>query len=160
MIDDIQRTGTDFDAALAGANDSHALDELRVRYFGRKGGLVPALFARLKEVPKEQKKDAGDALNKLRDRLESELKEKSERVAAEEAKRKEAAETLDVTLPARMPRLGLDKKLEFRNWIVGRREQSHASTGADISGDYPAPRWPLSSKLLDRWNSVLGRHST
>jgi phenylalanyl-tRNA synthetase alpha chain len=101
MIDDIERTGNDFDAALAGANDSHALDELRVRYFGRKGGLIPALFARLKEVPKEQKKDAGDALNKLRDRIQEALDAKSAGLATAAP-----SDSIDVTLPARMPRLG------------------------------------------------------
>ncbi len=106
MIDDITQTGREFDAALASANTARALDDLRVRYFGRKGGQIPALFARLKEVPKEQKKEAGDALNKLRDRLESALKEKSERVESDEAGRREAAQTLDVSLPARMPQLG------------------------------------------------------
>src|SRR3982751_6251653 len=88
MQDEITRHSQEIDRELEAAADSHALDALRVRYFGRKGGLIPALFARLKEVPKEQKKDVGDALNKLRDRLESELKEKQERVAADEAKRK------------------------------------------------------------------------
>jgi phenylalanyl-tRNA synthetase alpha chain len=106
VLDDITRTGREFDSALAAANTAHALDEVRVRYFGRKGGLIPSLFARLKEVPKEQKKDVGDALNKLRDRIERALEEKSERVASEESARKEARETLDVTLPGRMPRLG------------------------------------------------------
>ena len=106
MLDDIQHLGTDFDRDLASATSATALDELRVRYFGRKGGLIPALFARLKEGPKEQKKDVGDALNKLRDRIETELKEKTERVAAAEAERKEARETIDVTLPSRRPGLG------------------------------------------------------
>src|SRR2546423_507124 len=106
MLDDIARINSEFDAALAAANTTSALDELRVHYFGRKGGLIPALFSRLKEVPKEQKKHAGDALNKLRDRLESELKEKQERVAAEESKRKESRDVIDVTLPARLPILG------------------------------------------------------
>jgi phenylalanyl-tRNA synthetase alpha chain len=106
VLDDITRTGREFDSALAAANTAHALDEVRVRYFGRKGGLIPSLFARLKEVPKEQKKDVGDALNKLRDRIESALEEKSQRVASEDSARKEARETLDVTLPGRMPRLG------------------------------------------------------
>jgi phenylalanyl-tRNA synthetase alpha chain len=106
VLDDIAQTGREFDSALASANTAHALDEVRVRYFGRKGGVVPALFARLKEVPKEQKKDVGDALNKLRDRIESALKEKSNRVASEEAARKEARETVDVTLPGRVPPLG------------------------------------------------------
>jgi phenylalanyl-tRNA synthetase alpha chain len=106
MIDDVNAIGRDFDREIESANTAKALDDLRVRYFGRKGGLVPALFARLKEVPKEQKKDAGDALNKLRDRLESALKEKSERASADEAGKRAARETIDVTLPARAPRLG------------------------------------------------------
>lgn len=106
MLDDIQTLDTEFAAALDAAATTAALDELRVRYFGRKGGLIPALFARLKEVPKEQKKDVGDALNKLRDRIEAELKEKTERIAADEAKRKETRDILDVTLPPRMPRVG------------------------------------------------------
>ena len=106
MLDQIAWTGREFDSALASASSAKEVDDLRVRYFGRKAGLIPALFARLKEVPKEQKKAAGDALNKLRDRLEEALRQKTERVAGEEATRKEARETLDVTLPGRKPRLG------------------------------------------------------
>jgi phenylalanyl-tRNA synthetase alpha chain len=106
MLSDIESASADFGRELAEANDARALDELRVRWFGRKGGAIPALFAHLKDVPKDQKKEAGDALNKLRDRVEAALEEKSTRAAAEEAKRGEALETLDVTLPARLPNLG------------------------------------------------------
>src|SRR5258708_12015047 len=106
MLDEIRKAAADFDATLSRATSLHALDELRVRYFGRKGGLIPSLFTQLKDVAREQKKEVGDALNKLRDRLEAELKEKSDRVAAEEAARREAREQIDVTLPARLPRLG------------------------------------------------------
>ena len=106
MLDEIRNAASDFDAALGAASDTRALDALRVHYFGRKGGLIPALFAKLKDVPKEQKKDVGDALNKLRDRLEEALKAKTEDVGAAEAKRKEARDFIDVTLPGRMPKLG------------------------------------------------------
>jgi len=102
VLDEIARVSSEFDAALAAANDKRALDDVRVLYFGRKHGIVPALFARLREVPKEQKKDAGDALNKLRDRLEQALDEKAARAAASSV----PADTIDVTLPARTPRLG------------------------------------------------------
>jgi phenylalanyl-tRNA synthetase alpha chain len=102
MLDEIARASAEFDAALNAANDKRSLDDLRVHYFGRKQGLVPALFARLREVPKEQKKETGDALNKLRDRLEQALDEKSARITAQSA----PTDTIDVTLPARMPRLG------------------------------------------------------
>ncbi len=103
MLDDIARIGREFDDALASANTKQTLDEVRIRYFGRKAGLIPALFARLKEIPKEQKKEVGDALNKLRDRLEEALEEKTTRVAAEKPI---ASDAIDVTLPARKPRLG------------------------------------------------------
>jgi phenylalanyl-tRNA synthetase alpha chain len=106
MLDEITKASAAFDTSLEAANTAQTLDELRVQYFGRKSGLIPALFSRLKEVPKEQKKEVGDALNKLRDRIEAALSEKTVRVVAEEATRKEARERLDVTLPARMPRLG------------------------------------------------------
>jgi phenylalanyl-tRNA synthetase alpha chain len=102
MLDEIAQTGGDFDAALAAAGDAKALEELRVRYFGRKGGLVPALFSKLKSVPPDQKREVGDALNKLRDRIESELKERIEGMAQAEVVR----DVIDVTLPSRLPRLG------------------------------------------------------
>ena len=106
MLDRIQQIRDEFDKALSAAKDSRALDELRVRYFGRKGGLIPSLFSQLKDVAKEQKKDVGDALNKLRDRIEGSLKEKLDHISVEEAARKDAADIIDVTLPARMPSLG------------------------------------------------------
>jgi phenylalanyl-tRNA synthetase alpha chain len=106
MLDEIQQLSSTFDAALAAANDMRSLDQLRVDWFGRKGGMIPGLFTRLKEVPKEQKKDVGDALNKLRDRIEEELKGKAEHVAAIETAQKEARDVIDVTLPSRVPNLG------------------------------------------------------
>ena len=53
MLDEIAKARNEFDGAVAAARDSRALDELRIRFLGRKGGLVHELFARLKEVPKE-----------------------------------------------------------------------------------------------------------
>ena len=131
--DQIATTRAEFDAALAAANDTRALDELRVRYFGRKGGLIPALFAELKDVPKEQKKDIGDALNKLRDHVEASLKDKIAQVAALEATRKEAAGTIDITLPARMPRLG-----HLHPTTIVRREMEQIFTEMGYSLD-PGP---------------------
>jgi phenylalanyl-tRNA synthetase alpha chain len=102
VLDEISQTGAEFDRDLESANDPKALDVVRIRYFGRKAGLIPALFGRLKEVPKEQKRDAGDALNKLRDRMQQALDEKSARVTKENL----VDDSIDVTLPARKPALG------------------------------------------------------
>jgi phenylalanyl-tRNA synthetase alpha chain len=104
--EDVEHARREFDDALAAARTPKELDELRIRFLGRKGGLVHELFARLKEVPKEQKKDVGDALNKLRDHVEQTLEARIAAAAAEEAVRREAREEIDVTLPARPPALG------------------------------------------------------
>jgi phenylalanyl-tRNA synthetase alpha chain len=101
MLDEIARASAEFDTALDAANDKRSLDELRVTWFGRKHGLIPALFARLRDVPKEQKKEVGDALNKLRDRIHEALDAKSSSLATQAP-----SDAIDVTLPARMPRLG------------------------------------------------------
>ena len=106
MIEEITGIGTAFDRELEAATDTRSLDAVRVQYFGRKGGLIPALFGRLKDVPKEQKREVGDALNRLRDRIQSALDEKSARLESAELLRKEARETIDVTLPGRRPQLG------------------------------------------------------
>jgi phenylalanyl-tRNA synthetase alpha chain len=106
MLDEIKSIHDEAVSAIGRASSAAELDELRVKYFGRKGGLVPALFTRLKSVPPDQKKEVGEALNNLRDAIESELKGKLERAAEEEARRKEARSSIDVTLPGRQPSLG------------------------------------------------------
>ena len=66
MLEQIAKAAEAFRSELDAAKDARSLDELRVRYFGRKGGLIPTFFSQLKDVAKEQKKEVGDALNKLR----------------------------------------------------------------------------------------------
>src|SRR5512140_2139603 len=103
MLDELQKLSDQFDSELTGATTAAAADELRVRYFGRKGGLIPALFGRLKEVPPDQKREVGDALNRLRDRIETQLKSCLEELTARDAAAKEARSSIDVTLPGRVP---------------------------------------------------------
>jgi phenylalanyl-tRNA synthetase alpha chain len=106
MIEKIHSLDAVARAAIASASSVAELDELRIRYFGRKGGLIPALFAELKSVAPDRKKEVGEALNRLRDSIEAELKEKIARAAEAEAKRTAARQTLDVSLPGRQPSVG------------------------------------------------------
>lgn len=106
MIEKIRQTEADFRSALDTATTAAAVDEVRVRFFGRKGGAVHALFGELKSVPPEKKKEVGEELNRMRDALEGELRAKLEALKTEESARKERRSAIDVTLPARMPRIG------------------------------------------------------
>jgi phenylalanyl-tRNA synthetase alpha chain len=105
MLDQIAALQAEAEAAIAAAKDEAALEEARVKYLGR-NGLVRAQFQKLGSVPKEEKPAVGAALNQLSQRLEQLLAERKEALAAGTADADLLAETLDVTLPGRAPRVG------------------------------------------------------
>lgn len=86
--------------ALQGAGDLGALDELQVKFLGRKGRLTQLLRS-LKDLPPDQRPALGEAANKLKAFLEARIEEKRhelERLKKTEALRKER---VDITLPGR-----------------------------------------------------------
>ena len=106
MIDEIASAESEFRSQIEAADDAAAVERVRVEWFGRKGGRIPALFSRLREVPAGDKRAVGDALNRFRQSAEEVMRAKQESVGAAAAGRKLATETLDVTLPGREPAIG------------------------------------------------------
>ena len=78
--------------AIASAATSDALEDVRVRYLGRKSELALAL----REV---RERESGMLLNGIRQRLETALAEREQRLADEELDRRLREEVIDVTLP-------------------------------------------------------------
>lgn len=76
------------------------LDDLRVKYTGKKGELT-LLLRSLGKLPKEARKDAGQELNKLRDEIEASLEQAGRKIRDAENERQERSERIDVTLPAK-----------------------------------------------------------
>ena len=74
------------------------LDELRVKYTGKKGELT-LLLRSLGKLPKELRKDAGQELNTLRDDIESKLEQAGKKIRDAENEKQERAQRIDVTLP-------------------------------------------------------------
>lgn len=106
MTDEIASAESEFRKQLEDAADAAAIEQVRVEWFGRKGGKIPALFARLREVPADRKREAGDALNRFRATAEELMRAKQDSASAAAAKQKKASATLDVTLPGREPSIG------------------------------------------------------
>jgi len=79
-------------AEIAAASTLDELDELRVRYLGRKSELKLAL----RDV---RDRETGMALNALRERLERAVEQKREALETAELQRVSAASAVDVTLP-------------------------------------------------------------
>ncbi|MBW3565261.1 MAG: phenylalanine--tRNA ligase subunit alpha [Acidobacteria bacterium] len=132
QLEEIRRR---FAEDLEAANDARSVEDLRIRYFGRKGGLVPALFGELKSIPPEEKKEAGAALNALRAELQSRMDEAIASVSRPASKRK----AIDVTLPGRRPRIGhLHPITIVRREIEGVfREMGYSvAAGPEIESDW------------------------
>ena len=84
---------------LNDAKTTEELENLRVKYLGKKGELVELLKS-LKDLDVEQRKEIGKKANEVRDLIEKEYSLKKERIAEEEFENKvNSAEVIDLTIP-------------------------------------------------------------
>jgi len=86
--------------------DRAAWEDLRLRWIGRKQGIVRSLLARTGEVPAADRRVWGQAVNTLKERVESRLAELDEALTAREREAVRRAAAVDVTLPGRRPTVG------------------------------------------------------
>jgi phenylalanyl-tRNA synthetase alpha chain len=125
----------------AAGDDAAAVETVRIRYAGKKSGLLNELTAVLRELPNEEKRDYGRALNELKKEIESKLREakgagrKIDLKATVAAKTKTSSARLtvegpiDVTLPGTPVALGAQHPVH----IVRRRiEEIFLRMGYDV----------------------------
>jgi phenylalanyl-tRNA synthetase alpha chain len=93
----VQELQREAEAAIAGANGTDALEEVRVRYLGRKAEL-PNLLRHVAELPPEQRAEVGRTANHARQALEQALARRQGELAAAELQQKLADDRVDVTL--------------------------------------------------------------
>jgi phenylalanyl-tRNA synthetase alpha chain len=118
--------------------DLAALDEVRVRWLGKKGTLTEQLKA-LGALPAAERRDAGAKINEAKQALQTALDER--RVALEKAEidSQLAAGRIDVTLPGRgEERGGLHPvtKARLRIEKLFRRAGFEVATGPEIEDDF------------------------
>jgi phenylalanyl-tRNA synthetase alpha chain len=77
--------------------DAEAVEKVRIKYAGRRSGLLLDLTAALRELPKEEKRDYGRALNELKTLINTKLAEV--KVQAHAATVATGPSSVDVTLP-------------------------------------------------------------
>jgi phenylalanyl-tRNA synthetase alpha chain len=98
MIDRIQQLQREADGAIAAAGSSSELEELRVRYLGRKAEL-PQLLRGVAALPAEERGAVGKAANQARQTLEAQIQARTDELAADELSQRLLADRIDVTLP-------------------------------------------------------------
>src|ERR1700733_302868 len=98
MISRIQELQGEAESAIAGAGSSAELEQLRVRYLGRKAEL-PQLLRGVAELPAEQRGAVGKAANQARQALEAQIQARTGELQTGELQQRLLADRIDVTLP-------------------------------------------------------------
>jgi phenylalanyl-tRNA synthetase alpha chain len=102
MIERIEQLQSEARAAIAQAGGSEALEELRVRYLGRKAEL-PQLLRGVAQLPAAERGTVGKAANQARQALERLIETRAAQLSGAELQRSLATDTIDVTLPGAPP---------------------------------------------------------
>jgi phenylalanyl-tRNA synthetase alpha chain len=102
MVDRIQQIRAEAEAAIAAADSAAELEELRVRFLGRKAELTTILRG-IGELEPADRGPVGKEGNEARKALESLLAERRESLEGGELDRRLAADAIDITLPGTPP---------------------------------------------------------
>ena len=92
-------------AAIATAASEDTLNEIRVRYLGRKGELT-GLMKGLGTLPADERPKVGQLVNVVKDEVESALEQALSQARESATAQRLASERIDVTLPGRRRRTG------------------------------------------------------
>src|ERR671916_1412518 len=99
---DLAQLRTEAESAIGAAGSAAELEELRVRYLGRKSELTAALRS-IGELPPEQRGPVGKQANEVRQALEALLARRTAELEAAELDARLAGDRVDVTLPGDPP---------------------------------------------------------
>ncbi len=113
---------------LEGISDLKAMEDLRIRFLGKKGELT-AILKQMGGLSPEERPVMGQLANSVRSRIEQTIAEKTERLRKEAAAAKLAAEKIDVTLPGKEMPIGRAHPL---NAVLAEVEEVFLGMGFDI----------------------------
>jgi phenylalanyl-tRNA synthetase alpha chain len=99
-MSDIEAIVHEATVALEAAGDLSALDEIRVRYLGKKGAIT-VLLKTLGSLPADQRPLAGQAINDAKQRVSEHLDARKIALEAAHLDERLRTEHIDVTLPGR-----------------------------------------------------------
>ncbi len=105
-MQEVDELASRFEREAAAASDRAGWEDLRVRWIGRKQGLVRAALDGIKSVEPAQRRAYGEAVNRLKESVEQRLSAMDEALTLREREATRRSVAVDVTLPGRRPALG------------------------------------------------------
>ena len=138
MSSELQKIVDEARAAVAAAGDERGLDEVRVRFLGKKGVLT-AQLKNLGALDPEERPKAGAAINAAKEEVQGWLSARRAELSAQHLAAGLAADRVDVTLPGRRQAVGglhpvTQALLRIEEIFVGAGYA--VVTGPEIEDDY------------------------
>ncbi len=100
MEDQIKAMRQEIEAAAASVTDSKELYQLRKQYLDNKSGKISALMKNMRDLPPEERPAFGKIVNEMKTWALDFFTEQDAKLKAAELAAKNAAEQIDVTMPA------------------------------------------------------------
>ena len=113
---------------IGNSKDLKSLEELRIKYLGKKGELT-AVLRGMKDLSPEERPVIGNLVNEVKEKLENLIQEKEEAFKKKELNERLEAEKIDVTLPGNKLKRG---SLHPVNRIIEDIEDLFVSMGYDV----------------------------
>lgn len=102
MQEQLNQIKAEFQNEISNADSSKSLEQIRIKYLSR-NGIVTLLFDKLKEVPKENKRELGKSLNDLREFVTNLFESKKNEI---ETQSSGSTSEIDLTLPGNTIKIG------------------------------------------------------
>jgi len=145
------------------ADNLKALEEIKIKYLGRKRGMITAQLRSLKSLSLSRRRLLGPIVNKLRERIEKALKSRTEEIK----KKNNTGADIDVTAPGRRvirgrlhPLTLIDREVR----AIFRRLNFSIVEGTEVESEYynfDALNIPAGHPARDMWDTFwLWRHKT
>jgi len=113
---------------LENVRDLKVLNDLRVKYLGKKG-LITELNSEIRNIPNEEKKEFGQRVNSLRTLFQEEYDKIKVKFEEEELNKKLDSEAIDISLPSTKVNVGAPNILEK---LIEEVEEVFMSMGYDV----------------------------
>ena len=114
--------------AIAAAQNAQDIDAVRVKYLGKKGELT-AILKQMGGLSPEERPIMGQLVNSAKAELETVFEQKNAEMKAKATEEKLAAETIDITMPAKVSKVG---KLHPLNTVLNDMIDIFQSMGFDV----------------------------
>ena len=96
---------------LQNSNSKEGLEEIRIKYLGKKGELTSILRG-MKDLSQEERPLVGKIANEVRDEIEAVLEEKMGKIKNEEKNKRLQSEVIDISMPGKKNVIGRRHPLE------------------------------------------------